>query len=241
MTATLEQAERAAPVDDALEYRAVHVGAVLGLALGAVSSLTLLTTGALYSYALALAPVPLIGLVVSLSAWRAIARAPELYTGQLMAKAGAALSALFLFVGQGYAGYTYATEVPDGYARTSFQAMKPDQVALTNREPIPGDVLEHIKNGDKVFIKGFIRPDSISYTKNIREFLLVRDNNQCCFGDLSQVKFYDQIQVRLSGGKTTDFSRKLFRVGGVLEIGPPNSSAGPDAPLTYRLDADYIR
>ena len=226
-------------IDDPLEYRSVHVGAVLGVVLGAVSSLTLLTTGgALYSYTLALAPVPILGLLVSLSAWRSIAQSPELYTGVFMAKLGALMSALFLVVGQGYAAYTYATEVPEGYARTSFFAMKPDPVDLTNGEPIPADVLEHIREGDKVFIKGFIRPDSVPYTKNIREFLLVRDNNQCCFGDPTQVKFYDQIQVRLGKGKTTDFSRRLFRVGGVLEVGPPKHSG---APLTYQLKADYIR
>lgn len=239
MTTAADETEPRRPSDEGFEYRSVHTGAVLGLALGAVSAAMLAVFRSDYQYTLALAPVPLIGLFVSLSAWRAIERDRDLYTGDLMAKVGAGLSAVFLAIGLGYGGFVYATEVPEGYARTSFLAMKPDEGDLVSRKFIPDDFLELVRNGDKIFIKGYIRPDSVRFTKNIRDFLLVRDNQECCFGDPTKVKYFDQIQVRLAPGMTTDFSRRLFRVGGDLEVGPPNPETG--APLTYRLEADYIR
>ncbi|MDH7571461.1 MAG: hypothetical protein QHJ73_17945, partial [Armatimonadota bacterium] len=46
----------------------------------------------------------------------------------LLALAGLALSLVFLVVGVAYGGYIYATEVPDGYSRISFNTMRPDEI-----------------------------------------------------------------------------------------------------------------
>lgn len=238
-TATVNREEVAEAADPPIEYLSIHAGAVLGLILGGISVVTWFTAGSDLSMTMLLAPIPLLGLVVSLSAWRTISGAREVYTGALMAKVGAALSAFFLGTGVGYASYVYVTEVPDGYARTSFIEMKPSEKDVVDRKLIPDDIFSAIKNDEKVFIKGYIRPDSITFTKNLRDFLLVRDNQQCCFGDLSKVKYFDQIQVRLGPGLTTDFSRGVFRLGGKMKVGPPNPELG--TPLTYELDADYIR
>lgn len=231
--------ETAAPPDEeALDYRSVNTYAVLGLLIGLISATVLFTSGADLNYTLALAPIPLAGLIVSLVALHAINAAPELYTGKQLAQLGAALSAFFLLSGVGYGSFVYATEVPDGYARTSFIEMKPDEDEVVNRELVPEDVLEFIQSGEKVFIKGYIRPSSISFKQNLKEFLLVRDNNECCFGDISKVKYFDQIQVNLGPGLSTDFNYGLFRVGGVLSVGPGNREA--QTPVTYKLAADYV-
>ncbi|MEO0529944.1 MAG: hypothetical protein AAF266_05120, partial [Planctomycetota bacterium] len=84
-----------------------------------------------------------------------------------------------------------------------------------------------------------IRPDSVKFNKNLTDFLLVRDNEQCCFGDLSKVQFFDQIQIDLEPGLTTDFNRGIFRVGGQLTVGRGDPSMG--TPLTYKLAADYVK
>ena len=222
-----------------LEYRSVHTLAVLGLLVGLVSAVVLTTAGSSFESTLLLAPVPAVGLVVSLAAWRAIAASPDLYTGKPLAQAGAALSAAFLLLGLGWSGYVYATEVPDGYARVTFIDMKPSETDLVDRKAVPDDVASLIRDGDKVFIKGYIRPDSTRFTQNIKEFLLVRDNQQCCFGDLSSVQYFDQVQVELGTGLTTDYHQGLFRLGGVLRVAPGDPSLG--TPLTYRLEADYVR
>jgi hypothetical protein len=93
-------------------------------------------------------------------------------------------------------------------------------------------------DGKNVFIKGYIRPDSISVSKGIKEFLLVRDNNQCCFGDLSKVYYYDQIYVEMVGSRTVDYSQGVFRMGGILKIEPQNIGRGATATV-FSLKADY--
>ena len=236
-TETKPSTERVA--DAMLEYVSIHTGAVLGLLVSIVSSVICFTAGSAgIETTVFLVPLPLIGLCVSLYAWRAISQAPDVYTGQKMAITGVVLSGLFLTYGLGYGLYVHATEVPDGYVRTSFLAMKPSANDLVDRVLIPEEVQEHIFNGEKVFIKGFIRPDSIKFKQNIDQFLLVRDNQECCFGDMAKVKYYDQVQVKLGTGLTTDFSRGLFRLGGQLKIGPGDPQLG--TPMTYYLEADYV-
>ncbi|QDT67354.1 hypothetical protein MalM25_02510 [Planctomycetes bacterium MalM25] len=224
--------------EEALDYRSVHTYAVLGLLIGLISASVLFTSGADLNYTFALAPIPLAGLIASLIALRAINTSPELYTGKQLAQLGAVLSVFFLLTGVGYGTFVYATEVPAGYARTSFIEMKPDEDEVVNRELVPKDVLEYVQSGERVFIKGYIRPSSISFKQNLKEFLLVRDNNECCFGDISKVKYFDQVQVNLGPGLATDFNYGLFRVGGVLTVAPGNREA--QTPLTYKLSADYV-
>ncbi|TWT47452.1 hypothetical protein [Botrimarina hoheduenensis] len=223
-----------------IEYRSVHTGAIIGLVLALASAVVPLTAGsANLGYTLPLSVLPMVGFAISMVAWRAIAGAPDVYAGGLLAIAGALLSAVFLITGVSYASYVYATEVPDGYERTSFLEMKPSESDLLSSRPVPDPIRMLIEEQKPVFIKGYIRPDSTRFSKNITDFLLVRDSNECCFGDLSKVQFYDQIKVQLAPGLATDLSRKVFRVGGVLRVGP--GSAELAAPLLYYLDADYIR
>ncbi|MGL4511820.1 MAG: hypothetical protein ACRCT8_01910 [Lacipirellulaceae bacterium] len=239
LPATAAPPNLSAAEDDALAYRSVYTGAVLGLLLGVLSGATALTAGSSFETTLLLTPIPLLAIAVSLTAWRVIRAAPEQYTGGSMALSGAALGVLFLVLGVGYGSYVYATEVPDGYARTSFLEMKPSEADVVNREYIPHPVSDYIEGAKPIFIKGYIRPDSVKFTQNISDFLLVRDNQECCFGDLSKVQFFDQIKVSLAPGLTTDFSRGLFRVGGKLRIGPPDPEL--NTPITYTLEADYVK
>ena len=86
--------------------------------------------------------------------------------------------------------------------------MRPDELQERNGQVVPPEIAA--LDGKRVFIKGYIRPDSITVSKGINRFLLVRDNNQCCFGSLSDVKYYDQIDVdddRLKDGRL--FERHL--------------------------------
>ena len=95
-------------------------------------------------------------------------------------------------------------------------------------------------DGQRVFIKGFMRADSIQYSHNVREFLLVRDNNECCFGDLSNVKYFDQVLVSTVGSLSTDYSTGIYRVGGILHIHPENILRGVGYPV-YTLEADHLK
>ncbi|WP_145381870.1 DUF4190 domain-containing protein [Botrimarina mediterranea] len=236
---TMTQFEAPAEADEPLEYRSVHTFAVLGLLLGLLSVVVVFMARISFESTMVLAPIPIAGIIVSLIALRGIRATPDLYTGKPLAQAGAALSALFLVTGVGFAGYVYATEVPDGYTRTSFLEMKPSEADTVNGDIIPPEVAEFIKSGEPVFIKGYIRPDSIKFKQNLNNFLLVRDNQQCCFGDLSKVMYFDQVQVKLGTGLTTDYHSGLFRLGGKLKVAPGDPRVG--TPLTYELVADYVK
>ena len=149
---------------------------------------------------------------------------PRPVHGAAIARAGVAMSTLFLVGGVAYGGYVYATEVPDGYTRTSFNTMKPDDIQERSGVIVPPEVAA--LEGKKVFIKGYIRPDSVTVQQGIDRFLLVRDNNQCCFGNLSKIKYFDQIDVSTLGDLRVNYSQGVYRVGGILHIEPQNAVTG---------------
>lgn len=221
-----------------LEYRALYTGSIIGLALGLFSVCLLLTAGTSFDYCLMLTPIPILGAFVSLRSIAKIRRESDQYTGLPVAIAGLVLSLFFLISGVSYGGYVYATEVPEGYERTSFAELKPSDLHVRAGKAIPPEI--EALDGKPVFIKGYIRPDSISISKGIDEFLLVRDNNQCCFGDLSKINFYDQMIVNMVGSKRVDYVSGIYRMGGILRIHPENIGRGPDAPV-YTLEADYAK
>lgn len=235
-TATLDD-YRTAGGDEPIQYRAIHTGAIVGLVLGVSSIFMVLTAGHSLEACLMVTPIPVVGMFFSLRAWARIRRDSDQLTGSWMALAGFVLSLVFLTVGLSYGGYVYATEVPPGYERISFDRMKPSEVEQRGGVLVPPDIAA--LDGKRVFIKGYIRPDSVTMTRGIDRLLLVRDNNQCCFGDLSKIKFHDQVDVDMVGSQRVDFSRGILRMGGVLKIHPENLAYGPGYPV-YSLKADYV-
>ena len=218
-------------------YRPLSVGAIASVVFGLLGFLTFLGGGDSLAACLLLCPIPAIGIAVGLRAWARIRSMPDQMSGGKLAVTGVLLSAIGLAGGLGYSSYVYATEVPPGYTRTSFGQLRPDEVEQRGSQPVPSDI--QALDGRKVFIKGFMRADSIQFSHNVREFRLVRDNNQCCFGDLSSVKYYDQVLVNTVGSLSTDYSSGIFRVGGTLHIHPENISRGVGHPV-YTLEADHL-
>lgn len=237
-TATLNYDSIAAS-DDTLRYQALHTGAIIGLVLGVMSVFTAVAAMNSLEFCVMTAPIPVLGMFTSLRSWSQVRREPERYTGGGLAMTGFVLSLVFLLGGLGYSGYVYATEVPEGYTRISFAAMKPDELQERNGMVVPPEIAA--LDGKHVFIKGYIRPDSITQRVRIKEFLLVRDDNQCCFGDISTVKYYDQIDVKLRGGLTIDFNeRAVRRIGGILKVEPQNAALAAREPV-FSLMADYAK
>jgi hypothetical protein len=234
-TATLD-VDSTAGAEETLQYRALHTGAILGMALGALSVFTVVAAASSMQGCLLTTPIPLLGMFLSLRSLAKIRREPELYTGRAIATLGLALSLIFLIGGVGYGAYVYATEVPDGYTRISFNAMRPDSLEERGGVVVPPEIAA--LDGKKVFIKGYIRPDSVTVSRGIDRFLLVRDNNQCCFGDLSSIKYYDQMDVNMVGSRRVDYRQGVFRMGGILKIEPQNLAPGSRAPV-FSLEADY--
>lgn len=90
--------------------------------------------------------------------------------------------------------------------------------------------------GKKIRIRGYILPGF--QERGITEFVLVRDNMECCFGPGAAL--YDCILVQMAPGKTTSYSYRPIAVEGVFEI---ETFEGPDGyPLAiYRIQATLAR
>jgi hypothetical protein len=234
-SATLDY-ESVGDADEVVQYRALHTGALIGLVLGVASIFTVITAANSLEYCLLVTPIPALGILISARALASITRNSEQYTGRSLALAGLALSLVFLVVGVTYGGYVYATEVRDGYARISFNTMRPDEIQVRNGQLVPPEIAA--LDGKRVFIKGYIRPDSITVSKGINRFLLVRDNNQCCFGSLADVKYFDQMDVTMVDSKTVDYSDGVFRMHGILNVAPENAVRGPQYPV-FTLKAEH--
>jgi len=228
---------------DDFEYRPLSTGAIASAVFGVLSSLVFVTASSSLSSSLWLAPIPVVGLVAGWLSLQKIRSMPDQLSGRAAALIGILLSALGLFGGLGFASYVHATEVPEGYTRTSFYEFRPDQVEERGGKLVPPDVLE--LDQKQVFIKGFMRPSTgiskagTPVRNHVSQFLLVRDNNQCCFGDISDVKYYDQVLVQLTGSKTTNESGGMFRMGGKLRILPQNVHR--KGHHVFILEADYVK
>jgi hypothetical protein len=224
--------------EEEVQYRALHTGAMISLVLGLLSTVVVICAANSFEWCLLVAPIPAVGMFIGLRSLAKIRRHPDHYTGAGLAKAGVFLSLAFLVGGVAYGEYVYATEVPDGYTRITFTDMKPDELQERGNVAVPPEIIA--LNGKKVFIKGYIRPGSATSRTNIDNFLLVRDNNQCCFGDLSKVKYYDQMVVQITGGDRVDDNLQILRMGGILEVHPENLALGGRAPV-FSLRADYAK
>jgi len=67
-------------------------------------------------------------------------------------------------------------------------------------------------DGKVVKLRGFILPSTLFRETNIDEFVLVRDNQECCFGPGAAL--FDCVVVNLVGATRTDFTTRPVTVTG---------------------------
>jgi hypothetical protein len=90
-------------------------------------------------------------------------------------------------------------------------------------------------------IRGYILPSTLFSLSNIREFVLVRDNQECCFGPGAAL--YDCIMVKMVPGKSIDMTNWPVTVKGVLEI-DTKSFLDPDSDepfAIYKMTAEEVK
>ena len=73
-------------------------------------------------------------------------------------------------------------------------------------------------DGQPVVLRGFVLDSSVFQTSGIKQFMLVRDNQQCCFGPGAYL--YHNVQVEMEEGKTAEFSIRPVQVSGIFSIKP---------------------
>ncbi len=91
-------------------------------------------------------------------------------------------------------------------------------------------------DGQKIRIRGYIFPTPIQ--NGITEFVLVRDNLECCFGPGAAL--YDCILVKMSKGKTTDYVLRPVTVEGMFTL---QELRGPDGKhlVIYQIEGDTVQ
>jgi len=131
--------------------------------------------------------------------------------------------------------YIYATEVPPDHRRISFGDLRDNQ--KTN---LPYSEKAKELDGQKVFIKGYVRPPS-GKKKRLKNFIMVGDFGDCCFG--GNPKITEVIAVKISSDDTVDYSYGLRRIGGTFRLNPNtrpvNEKEVPQ--VFYEIEANHVR
>lgn len=219
---TTAEIEPAASQSPEFEYRALSSLAVFSLACGFFSFLAL--------FDLSLGLIPLVGVLTGIRALRKISRSPQDLTVAGFARAGVVLCLLLLFTGWARIGYIYATEVPEGYVRVSYQQLQSEEKG----DLVPQSAMD--LDGERVFIKGYVYPGA--QKTGITQFVLCRDNGDCCFG--GEPKLTDMIQVNLVEPLSMDYTTNLRRLAGTFHVKKTEASDQRGSVL-YQLEADYLK
>ena len=98
---------------------------------------------------------------------------------------------------------------------------------------LPADVAS--LDGQRIRIRGYILPSF--QQEGITQFVLVRDNMECCFGPGAAL--YDCIVVRMLPGKSTNFSVRPVAVSGTFHV---EELIGPDGRhlAIYSMDGEAV-
>ena len=106
--------------------------------------------------------------------------------------------------------------------------------ALFSRDLLPKRVTALEK--ERIRIRGYILP-SFQQT-GLTQFVLVRDNMECCFGPGAAL--HDCIVVRMRPGRTADFSVRPVAVAGTFRV---DELLGPDGKhlAIYAMEGEEVR
>ena len=105
---------------------------------------------------------------------------------------------------------------PRGKGEISFDTIlfEMDKEEPFKREMITKEI--EALEGKTVKIRGYILPASVFQQDGIKQFVLVRDNKECCFGPGAAL--YDCIMIRMVGGATAKFSTRPVAVKGKFHV-----------------------
>jgi hypothetical protein len=90
-------------------------------------------------------------------------------------------------------------------------------------------------DGHKIRIRGYILPTPQKH--GIKEFVLVRDNQECCFGPGAAL--YDCILVQMKQGNSADFTIRPIAVDGTFNVHV--TELGGKQLAVYQMDGDSVQ
>jgi hypothetical protein len=209
---------------DELVYQSVSRSAVASLLLAVFGLLSILFVGLLL--------LPLVALVLGITAVLAIRKYPNELLGKPMALAGVGISAITLCVAPAYHMFVYATEVPPGYERIAFATL----ISPTGAPDQPPPQALSL-DGQQVFVKGYIHPTSMNSARS-KKFVLVPDLGTCCFG--GQPPLTHMIEVTLTGDSLATKNMRKQKLAGTLHVNPHLKPVDGLQGVYYTLKADII-
>lgn len=209
---------------DDFDYIPVSPWGPIALSVGVLSLTGLVGMFGLY--------VACAGVVLGMTAVSRIRAAQGTVKGGWFAVLGTLLSAICLVLGSARMAYAYSTECPEGFLRVNFpnDISEKQFVYLGMMRKLHPDVAPLI--GKQVFLKGFMW--QTQQNEGLKEFILLKDNGECCFGGKAQP--YDMILIKLRDGLTTKAYTGMVSVAGVLTA---DVNAGEDAAV-YTIDASLV-
>jgi len=176
--------------------------------------------------------VPVLGMMLGLVAWRDIAARPDVLTGRPLAIAAIVISALALVGGLVHLTLAYNAELPAGFVRLDYATLQPLRGDPQNVAPDTATALD----GRDVLLKGYMYPGK--QQRGIVQFLLVRDQGDCCFG--GNPKITDRVLVTLAEPKGIDFSPRLTKIAGRFAVRPTGADV-LDGGVLYHIENAIVR
>lgn len=211
--------------EDEYNYRSVSRAAVLSVVFGLL--------GFLSWYFVELTVLSVTGFIFGLVGLWNFRRFPNEISGKPIAWTGGVLSLAMMIVSPVRHTYIYYTELPEGYERISFSALK-SPMGAPDRPPESALELD----GKKVFLKGYIHPTSLA-SNSAKSFILVPDWATCCFGQ--QPPLTHMVEVRLRGEQFANKSFRRHSLAGTLQVRPYIKPIDGLQGVFYELEADAFR
>jgi len=129
-----------------------------------------------------------------------------------------------------------ATAVPGRINEITFDDLK---LPIEKGQPFTPAVLpEGVKSlqQQRIRIRGYMLPSF--QQKGLTQFVLVRDNQECCFGPGAAL--HDCVVVRMVAGRTADFSIRPVAVTGLFRVEELRGPGGGHLAI-YALDGEEVR
>ena len=104
------------------------------------------------------------------------------------------------------------------------------------RSMLPKEIEE--LNKKTIRIRGWILPASVFKQSGIDEFVLVRDNQECCFGPGAAL--YDCIMIKMEKGKTANYTTRPVAVKGKFEVEELKFPDGTHYAI-YKMNATEVK
>jgi hypothetical protein len=177
--------------------------------------------------------VPALGCLLGILAWRDVVQRPDVLTGRRLAMLSAAWSAVVFAGALGYLSWVYAAELPPGFERISYGPLQPEDGMAPGTIPASALAL----HGQDVLLKGYMYPGK--QQSGIRQFLLVRDQGDCCFG--GNPKITDRVLVQLRDGDGITFSPRQRKIAGRFLVKPTGGIGDVDGGVLYHLEDAFVR